>query len=116
MISYLVDAVLLVALGFTSIRVTKMHRELARLRAYQGEFSSVVNQTTGAFDTVVSAAHDFAAHFGQLANAMNVKIEQAQQMIAEIDARRSSLSSNESNGSAREKALQIGTPLADISR
>ena len=32
MISYLVDAVLLIALAFTSLRVTRMHRELARLR------------------------------------------------------------------------------------
>ena len=44
MISYLVDAVLLIALGFTSIRVTKMHRELARLRSYQGEFSTIVTR------------------------------------------------------------------------
>jgi len=34
MISYLVDAVLLIALAFTSMRVTRMHRELARLRKH----------------------------------------------------------------------------------
>src|SRR5215475_12610482 len=76
MISYLVDAILLAALAFTSMRVAKMHRELARLRAYQGEFSTVVNETTGAFDTVVSAAHDFAGNLGRLANSLNGRIEQ----------------------------------------
>ena len=50
MISYLVDAVLLIALAFTSMRVTRMHRELARLRSYQGEFSTIVQETAGAFD------------------------------------------------------------------
>ena len=43
MISYLVDAVLLIALAFTSMRVTRMHRELARLRSYQGGFSTIVH-------------------------------------------------------------------------
>jgi hypothetical protein len=87
MISYLVDAVLLVALAFTSMRVTKMHRELARLRAYQGEFSAVVHETTGAFDTVVSTAHDFAGNLGRLALALNGRIEQAHELIAKLDAR-----------------------------
>lgn len=87
MISYLVDAVLLVALAFTSMRVTKMRRELARLRTYQCEFSTAVHQTTGAFDTVVSAAHDFAGNLGRLAGALNGRIEQAHELIAKLDAR-----------------------------
>ena len=60
MISYLVDAVLLIALAFTSMRVTRMHRELARLRSYQGEFSTIVHETAGAFDTVITAADALA--------------------------------------------------------
>ena len=51
MISYLVDAVLLIALAFTSMRVTRMHRELVRLRSYQGEFSTIVHETAGVRST-----------------------------------------------------------------
>ena len=44
MASYLVDLILLAALLFTSIRVTRMHRELVHLRTSQGDFSSVLGQ------------------------------------------------------------------------
>jgi len=107
MISYLVDAILLLALAFTSMRVTKMHRELARLRAYQGEFSTVVNETTGAFDTVVSAAHDFAGNLGRLANSLNGRIEQAQDLIAKLDARLPSPTAARPERGAGEAACRI---------
>ncbi|MCP3472696.1 hypothetical protein NLM33_20500 [Bradyrhizobium sp. CCGUVB1N3] len=89
MISYLVDAVLLIALAFTSMRVTRMHRELARLRSYQGEFSTIVQETAGAFDTVIRAAHDSTANLGRLANVLSAKIDQAHEAITALDARRS---------------------------
>jgi hypothetical protein len=85
MISYLVDAVLLIALAFTSMRVTRMHRELAR--SYQGEFSTIVHETAGAFDTVITAAHDSTANLGRLANVLSTKIDQAHEAIAALDAR-----------------------------
>src|SRR5262245_12796889 len=88
MTSYLVDAVLLIALGFTSMRVTRMHRELARLRSYQGEFSTIVHETAGAFDTVVSAAHDSTTSLARLTDVLSAKIDQAHEAIAALDARR----------------------------
>ena len=87
MTSYLVDAVLLVALAFTSIRVVGMQRELARLRNYQGEFSTIVEETSGAFDTIITAAHDSTANLAQLAAVLNTKIDQANEVIAALDAR-----------------------------
>ena len=87
MISYLVDAVLLVALAFTSIKVTRMHRELARLRSYQGEFSTIVDQTAGTFDAVVTAADDSTANLGRLVTLLSAKIDQAHEAIAALDAR-----------------------------
>ena len=87
MTSYLVDAVLLIALAFTSIRVARMHRELARLRSYQGEFSTIVQETAGAFDTVITAAHDSTANLAQLAGVLSAKIDQAHEVIAALDAR-----------------------------
>jgi hypothetical protein len=91
MISYLVDAVLLIALAFTSMRVTRMHRELAKLRNYHGEFSTVVQETAGTFDTVIKAAHDSTANLGRLANVLSAKIDQAHEAITALDARRSQL-------------------------
>ena len=87
MTSYLVDAVLLMALAFTSIRVVGMQRELARLRSYQGEFSTIVHETASAFDTVIAAAHDSTVNLAQLAAVLNTKIEQAHEAIAALDAR-----------------------------
>ena len=87
MISYLVDAVLLIALGFTSMRVTRMHRELARLRSYQGEFSTMVEKSAGAFDNVVEAAHESTSNLGNLVSVLTTKIDQAHEAIAALDAR-----------------------------
>lgn len=87
MTSYLVDAVLLMALAFTSIRVVGMQRELARLRNYQGEFSTIVHETASAFDTVITAAHDSTANLAQLAAVLNTRIDQAHEVIAALDAR-----------------------------
>ena len=64
-----------------------MHRELARLRSYQGEFSTIVHETAGAFDTVITAAHDSTANLGRLANVLSTKIDQAHEAIAALDAR-----------------------------
>lgn len=87
MTSYLVDAVLLMALAFTSIRVVGMQRELARLRNYQSEFSTIVHETSGAFDTVIMAAHDSTANLAQLAAELSTKIDHAHEVIAALDAR-----------------------------
>jgi hypothetical protein len=88
MISYLVDAVLLIALAFTSMRVTRMHRELARLRSYQGEFSTIVQETAGTFDAVIKAAHDSMTNVGRLTSVLSAKIDLAQEAIEALDARR----------------------------
>jgi hypothetical protein len=98
MISYLVDAVLLIALAFTSLRVTRMHRELARLRSYQGEFSTAVHETAGAFDNVINAAHDSTANLGRLASVLSTKIDQAHEAIAALDARRGLVSATTLGG------------------
>jgi hypothetical protein len=58
MASYLVDLILLAALLFTSIRVTRMHRELVHLRTSQGDFSSVLGKTTETVDDMVLMVRD----------------------------------------------------------
>lgn len=86
MVSYLVDFVLLSALLFTSFRVTKMHRELVRLRAAQGDFTFVLGKTTDTVDNMVVMVREFSADGQQLVNVLGDKIEEARQAIVDIEA------------------------------
>jgi len=87
MVSYLVDLILLVALLFTSIRVTKMHRELVKLRACQGDFTFVLGKTNDAVDDMATLVREFSADGRQLVHALGDKIDEARQAIMEIEAR-----------------------------
>jgi hypothetical protein len=87
MASYLVDLILLVALLVTSIRVTKMHRELVRLRACQGEFGLVLGKTNDAVDDMAAMVREFSADGRQLVYALGDKIDEARQAIMDIEAR-----------------------------
>lgn len=55
MIPHITDAVLLLALVLTSIRVAAMHRELRRLRSYHAEYREVFGQTSQAVDSINAA-------------------------------------------------------------
>jgi len=77
MASYLVDLVLLAALLFTSIRVTRMHRELVQLRSSQGDFASILGKTTETVDDMVLMVREFSADGKQLVNVLGGKIEEA---------------------------------------
>ena len=90
MISSIVDIVLFVALLFTSFRVTKMHRELVRLRADQGEFTQVLSKTNETVDDMVVMVREFSADGRQMVTALGDKIDEARRTIAEIDARNAS--------------------------
>jgi hypothetical protein len=86
MVSYLVDLILLTALLFTSIRVTKMHRELVRLRTDQGDFAFVLGKTNDTVDDMVLMVREFSADGKQLVNALGDKIDEARKAIMDIDA------------------------------
>ncbi|MCK9908078.1 hypothetical protein MXD81_02975 [Microbacteriaceae bacterium K1510] len=87
MASYLVDLILLVALLFTSIRVTKMHRELVRLRTCQGDFAFVLGKTNDAVDDMTTLVREFSADGRQLVLTLGDKIDEARQAIMDIEAR-----------------------------
>lgn len=87
MASYLVDLILLVALLVTSFRVTKMHRELVRLRACQGDFAFVLGRTNDAVDDMTTLVREFSADGRQLVHALGDKIDEARQAIMDIEAR-----------------------------
>ena len=86
MASYLVDAILLAALLFTSVRVTKMHRELVRLRSDQGDFGFILGKTTESVDHMVRMVREFNADGKQLVNVLGEKIDEARKAIVEIEA------------------------------
>lgn len=86
MASYLVDLILLAALLFTSIRVTKMHRELVRLRAHQGDFTLVLGKTADTVDNMVVMVREFSADGQQLVNVLGERIEEARKAILDIEA------------------------------
>uniref|UniRef100_Q07SI1 Uncharacterized protein n=1 Tax=Rhodopseudomonas palustris (strain BisA53) TaxID=316055 RepID=Q07SI1_RHOP5 len=87
MVYYLVDLILVIALLFTSIRVTQMRGQLQRLRAEQSDFALVLGKTTDAVDDMVSMVRDFTGDGKQLVTALGDKIEEARNAIADIDAR-----------------------------
>ncbi len=87
MISSVVDIILFAALLFTSVRVTKMHRELVRLRAHHGEFTAVLGKTNETVDDMVLMVREFSSDGRQMVHALGDKIDEARRTIAEIDAR-----------------------------
>lgn len=97
MTSYLVDAVVCIALLVTAMRVTKMHRELKRLRGYETEFNEMMVRTTDALDNISGTVHELNANGAQLVHLLGVKIDEARDMIAEIDRRRRPWSARQSD-------------------
>jgi hypothetical protein len=85
MASYLVDLVLLVALLVTTVRVTKMHRELVHLRASQGDFAFILGKTTETVDDMVLMMREFSADGKQLVNVLGNKIDEARKAITDIE-------------------------------
>lgn len=88
MISYLIEAVLFTALVITAWRVTKMHRELTKLRRYESEFGQMAVQISDAFDNIAASVHDLNANGTQLVHLLGVKIDEARELMAEIDRRK----------------------------
>jgi hypothetical protein len=87
MASYLVDLILLAALLVTTIRVTRMHRELVHLRASQGDFAFILGKTTETMDDMVLMVREFSADGKQLVNVLGSKIEEARKAIIDIETR-----------------------------
>jgi hypothetical protein len=87
MASYLVDLILLTALLVTTVRVTRMHRELVRLRASQGDFAQILGKTTETVDHMILMVREFSADGKQLVTVLGSKIEEARSAMMEVEAR-----------------------------
>lgn len=86
MISYLVDAVLLLALIATSVKVVAMYRELRRLSAYHADYQRIFDQTTLALDGIEVSIQEINVHGSQVLNALGSRMDDARELISDIDA------------------------------
>lgn len=87
MTSYLVDAILVLALLVTAVRVSQMHRELVKLRRDQVQFCGIMGEAANAFETIVKTVNDLNRHGSRLIQLLGTKIDEAREVIAEIEER-----------------------------
>lgn len=85
MISYLVDAVLLIALAITSVKMVTMYRELRRLGSYHADYQRVFDQTALALDGIEVSIQEINVRGAQVLNALGSRMDDARDLIAEID-------------------------------
>jgi len=86
MISAIVDGVLLLALVVTTIRMVQMHRDLRRLGSYHEDYSRIFDQTALALDGIEVSIQEINVKGAQILNALGNRMDDARDLIAEIDA------------------------------
>ncbi|MTI45896.1 hypothetical protein JM93_00471 [Roseibium hamelinense] len=86
MISAIVDGVLLLALIVTTIKIVTMYRELKRLGAYHTEYQRIFDQTALALDGIEVSIQEINVRSSQLLNALGTRMDDARELIAEIDS------------------------------
>ncbi|MFD1695844.1 hypothetical protein [Roseibium aestuarii] len=85
MISAIVDGVLLLALLATTLRMLTMHRELKRLGSYHADYQRIFDQTALALDGIEVSIEEFNVKGTQVLNALGSRMNDARDLIAEID-------------------------------
>jgi hypothetical protein len=86
MTSYVIDAVLFVALLLTSLRVGAMYRELKRLRGYQIQYIEVFGQTSRAADTIGEAVRHLGGEGRDVLERLEAVIEEGRRLAARLEA------------------------------
>lgn len=85
MISVIVDGILLVALVATTVRMLTMHRELRQLGSYHEDYQRIFDQTALALDGIEVSIQEINVKSAQLLNALGSRMDDARELIAEID-------------------------------
>lgn len=85
MISALVDVVLLLALIATTWKMISMHRELKRLGSYHMDYQRIFDQTALALDGIEVSIQELNVRGNQILNALGTRMDDARDLIAEID-------------------------------
>ncbi|MEP3047873.1 MAG: hypothetical protein ABJL55_19045 [Roseibium sp.] len=86
MISAIVDGVLLFALVVTTVRMVQMHRELRRLGSYHDDYQRIFDQTALALDGIEVSVTEINVKGAQILNALGSRMDDARELIAEIDS------------------------------
>ncbi|MBD8877043.1 hypothetical protein [Roseibium polysiphoniae] len=124
MISALVDGVLLLALAVTTFKMVHMYRELKRLGSYHNEYQRIFDQTALALDGIEVSIQELNVRGAQVLNALGSRMDDARELIAEIDgltreAKRqqsvlkSELKELSKETALREKAARLDPSLHD---
>jgi hypothetical protein len=113
---FLIEAALFVALVITAWRVTKMHRELKRLRRHEAEFAQMSGQMSAAFDNISAAVHDLNANGMRLVHLLGRKIDEAGELLAELDRRRDERSLRAVEIGERSLGERSYAPLATVGK
>ncbi|GGB53747.1 hypothetical protein GCM10011316_27220 [Roseibium aquae] len=86
MISALVDGLLLIALVATTYKMVAMYRELKRLGAYHDDYQRIFDQTAIALDGIEVSIQELNVKGSQVLNALGSRMNDARDLIGEIDA------------------------------
>ena len=84
MTSFLIDAVLLVALVLTSVRVGRMYQELRRLRRLHDEYRSSLDQTGAMLTCVQETVRELKDQGGDVLNRLGTRVDEARGVLAEL--------------------------------
>lgn len=97
----LVDTVLLVALVVTSACVVPMYLKLKRLDRTQAEYGRIFAKSGQALDSAGDAVRSFSTDGREILEALTVKIDEARQTLADLEASRRSLAGEPSDSRDR---------------
>jgi len=111
MISVIVDGILLVALVATTVRMLTMHRELRRLGSYHEDYQRIFDQTALALDGIEVSIQEINVKSAQLLNALGSRMDDARELIAEIDGLTREAKRQQSVLKAELKELSKATAL-----
>lgn len=116
MISAIVDGVLLVALVATTVRMLAMHKELRRLGSFHADYQRIFDQTALALDGIEVSIQEINVKGAQILNALGTRMDDARELIAEIDGLMREAKRQQSVLKAELKELSKATALLDTSR
>ncbi|PVB62704.1 hypothetical protein [Labrenzia sp. 011] len=115
MISAIVDGVLLIALVATTVRMLAMHRELKRLGTYHADYKRIFDQTVLALDGIEVSIQEINVKSAQILNALGNRMDDARELIAEIDGLTREAKRQQSVLRAELKELSKATALFETS-
>lgn len=94
----LVDTVLLLALVVTSACVVPMYLKLKRLDRTQAEYGRIFAESGQALNSAGDAVRSFSTEGREILESLTVKIDEARQILADLEASRRALTSDTARG------------------